>query len=206
MNSRVQRFASKYYLSRDSFKVKCKNPVGRPKGKQKLRWKVKEGSSYSISLSAKTKRRFMKRLVDRDIPPWELYVPGKENTPIIRNVVDVSAYVKNPRRLIELLYKSGNILKTRKCNKLHKNQDKTCDGILHMAYNPDAKPQDWIGINGGYYYECVNDGSKPYQCSKSRNNHRRSILFGSIIQGAIKAEDLLQMIYAYAVVSHAVTL
>ena len=209
MSSRTHRFASKYYLSRDSFKKQRTRKPGRPPGKKKTRWKIKEGSDgikYQLSVSAnKHQAHLVKRFKERTIPPWDLYIPGKENTPIIRSVVDVTSYAKQPRRIIELLYKAGIILKTRQCNKQHKGQSKACDGKLVMTLDHNAKQSHWLGANGGYYYECQNDGSKPYQCRKSQNNHKRSILYDSIINNSITPTDLLYMIYAYAVVSHTVT-
>lgn len=172
---------------------------GRPKQKiKKSRYELIDGYHIKIPVNKK-------RSLHRDInqcEPWKLHIPGKHGVPIIRSVEDVIHYQNNPKKLIELFYLAGIIRKSQPCNALHKHQTVRCNGTLHAIYDPHRKGS-WSD-HGGYYYVCENDGTSPSQCSRGKNNHKRSILKDSFMRGNMSPTKLLKLIYSYAVVSHRV--
>lgn len=197
MKHAIVNIAGKHYLEPTN-KRKGSKP-GRPAGLSKIcRYEfVKE---YKIKTPVK-KRRSLQRYITQ-CKPWNLQIPGKEGVPIIRSVEDVVHYRDNKKRLIELLYLAGIIPKTAPCGTIHKGQTIPCNGTLHATYDPN-KNGAWSDY-GGYYYQCENDGTCSSQCSRGKNNHKRSILKHSIIGYGMTPYKLLQLVYTYSVISHRV--
>ena len=186
--------AGKHFLEAvDKGKYEHKRKVGRPRGRAKLRIFPKR--ICKIKLPTTNIKKFVNSL-----PPWGVEIKGKEGVPVFRSCADVVKYQSETKRIIELFYSAGIIKRSKPCGR--KRDGLTCDGTLVATHDPKAK--GYWAKHGGYYYKCVNNGSRKGQCTPRANNMRASILGDTLIFNRISPFQLLKLLYSYSMISHRV--
>ena len=162
------------------------------KGKYKSRFIIHPLYQKELHEPKKRKKRWW-----RGLDPWQIAIKGHENVKLFRNCDDVVKY--DIKRIIELLYQTNVIKSTRPCPRSE------CNGTLRIHYKGAlGNKTDWAS-NGGYIYIC-DGGDGENGCGRGRKAHKgwRSILTGTVLFNKIPPDDFIRLLFAYAVISHAV--